>query len=145
MADWTKISRPIDDGTIVSMQAPLIISASRSTDIPAFYADWFFYRLKKGYSAWTNPFNGVKSYISYDKVRFGQRIHVRCCSIFIFWRNGILSAMFNTLWMIMKMKNLRKYLHLQTELKHSSCLSSNLAKVVLYGGLTQCFWLITYR
>ena len=70
MADWTKISRPIDDGTIVSMQAPLIISASRSTDIPAFYADWFFYRLKKGYSAWTNPFNGVKSYISYDKVRF---------------------------------------------------------------------------
>ena len=70
MADWTKISRPIDDGTIVSMQAPLIISASRSTDIPAFYVDWFFYRLKKGYSAWTNPFNGVKSYISYDKVRF---------------------------------------------------------------------------
>ena len=70
MADWTKILRKIDDGTIVSMQAPLIISASRSTDIPAFYADWFFYRLKKGYSAWTNPFNGVKSYISYDKVRF---------------------------------------------------------------------------
>ena len=70
MAYWTKISRPIDDGTIVSMQAPLIISASRSTDIPAFYADWFFYRFKKGYSAWTNPFNGVKSYISYDKVRF---------------------------------------------------------------------------
>lgn len=70
MADWTKISRKIDDGTIVSMQAPLIISASRSTDIPAFYADWFFYRLNKGYSAWTNPFNGVKSYISYDKVRF---------------------------------------------------------------------------
>ena len=70
MADWTKISRPIDDGTIVSMQAPLIISASRSTDIPAFYVDWFFYRLKKGYSAWTNPFNGIKSYISYDKVRF---------------------------------------------------------------------------
>lgn len=70
MADWTKISRPIDDGTIVSMQAPLIISASRSTDIPAFYADWFFYRLQKGYSAWTNPFNGVKSYISYDKVCF---------------------------------------------------------------------------
>ncbi len=52
------------------MQAPLIISASRSTDIPAFYADWFFYRLQKGYSAWTNPFNGVKSYISYDKVCF---------------------------------------------------------------------------
>lgn len=70
MTDWTKISRKIDDGTIVSMQAPLIISASRSTDIPAFYADWFFYRLKKGYSVWTNPFNGAKSYVSYDKTRF---------------------------------------------------------------------------
>ena len=70
MANWTKISKKIDNGRIVSMQAPLIISASRSTDIPAFYADWFFYRLKKGYSAWTNPFNGIKSYISYDKVRF---------------------------------------------------------------------------
>ena len=70
MANWTKISKKIDDGRIVSMQAPLIISASRSTDIPAFYADWFFYRLKKGYSAWTNPFNGIKSYISYDKIRF---------------------------------------------------------------------------
>ena len=52
------------------MQAPLIISASRSTDIPAFYADWFFHRLEKGYSAWTNPFNGVKSYVSYEKTRF---------------------------------------------------------------------------
>lgn len=70
MAKWTKIERPIEDGTIVSMQAPLIISASRSTDIPAFYADWFFHRLQKGYSAWTNPFNGVKSYVSYENTRF---------------------------------------------------------------------------
>lgn len=70
MATWTKIERPLDDGTIVSMQAPVIVSASRSTDIPAFYADWFFYRLEKGYSAWTNPFNGVKSYISYENTRF---------------------------------------------------------------------------
>jgi len=45
-------------------QAPVIISASRSTDIPAFYADWFFHQLKTGYSAWTNPFNGVKSFVS---------------------------------------------------------------------------------
>ncbi len=51
-------------------QAPAIISASRSTDIPAFYADWFFHRLKVGYSAWTNPFNGVKSFVSYEKCRF---------------------------------------------------------------------------
>lgn len=70
MTNWTKTSKAIDDGTIVSMQSPLIISASRSTDIPAFYAGWFFDRLRKGYSAWTNPFNGAKSYISYDKTRF---------------------------------------------------------------------------
>ena len=48
----------------------MIISASRRTDIPAFYADWFFYRLQKGYSTWTNPFNGVKSYVSYKNTRF---------------------------------------------------------------------------
>lgn len=70
MATWEKIERPKDDGTIVPMQAPLIVSASRSTDIPAFYAEWFFHRLQKGYSAWTNPFNGVKSHVSYEKTRF---------------------------------------------------------------------------
>ena len=70
MATWKKINRPTEDGRIVEMQAPLIVSASRSTDIPAFYADWFFHRLEKGYSAWINPFNGVKSYVTYDKTRF---------------------------------------------------------------------------
>ena len=49
---------------------PDIISASRSTDIPAFYADWFFHRLETGYSVWNNPFNGKKSYISYRNTRF---------------------------------------------------------------------------
>lgn len=58
------------EGRPVKAQAPIIVSASRSTDIPAFYADWFFDRLDKGYSAWTNPFNGVKSYVSYDETRF---------------------------------------------------------------------------
>jgi len=58
-----------DGGDTVFAQAPVIISASRSTDIPAFYSDWFLHRLKKGYSAWTNPFNGVKSYVSYKHVR----------------------------------------------------------------------------
>ncbi len=54
----------------VDAQFPIIVSASRSTDIPAFYADWFFYRLQKGYSAWTNPFNGVRSYVAYRDTRF---------------------------------------------------------------------------
>lgn len=69
MAIWQHSNINID-GQLVRAQAPVIVSASRSTDIPAFYADWFFDRIAKGYSAWTNPFNGVKSYISYDKMRF---------------------------------------------------------------------------
>ena len=61
---WEKIKIQRDNSEFVDAQAPVIISASRSTDIPAFYADWFFDRLEKGYSAWSNPFNGVASYVS---------------------------------------------------------------------------------
>ena len=68
---WQKVPLQLEDsGEWVEAQAPEIISASRSTDIPAFYADWFFDRLKKGYSAWINPFNGKKSYVSYQNTRF---------------------------------------------------------------------------
>ncbi len=67
---WGKTKIVIDNGESVDAQAPMIISASRSTDVPAFYADWFFHRLEAGYSAWTNPFNGVKSYVAYDECRF---------------------------------------------------------------------------
>lgn len=65
-----KIQITLDSGVSVEALAPVIVSASRSTDIPAFYADWFFVRLKRGYSAWTNPFNGVTSYVSYNRTRF---------------------------------------------------------------------------
>lgn len=70
MAQWQSIQIQRENGETVKAQAPIIVSASRSTDIPAFYADWFFHRLKVGYSAWTNPFNGVKSYVSYQDTRF---------------------------------------------------------------------------
>ena len=60
----------LDNGEIAKATFPIVISASRSTDIPAFYADWFFDRLQKGYSAWTNPFNGKKSYVSYEDAQF---------------------------------------------------------------------------
>ena len=46
-----------NQGKQVEATAPVIISASRSTDIPAFYAKWFFNRLAKGYCVWYNPFN----------------------------------------------------------------------------------------
>ncbi len=66
---WDKDTITLENGQIVSAQAPVIVSASRSTDIPGFYSDWFLNRLKKGYSAWVNPFNGVKNYVSYGQTR----------------------------------------------------------------------------
>lgn len=70
MATWKKEHLKRENGEWADMQVPEIVSASRSTDIPAFYAEWFFHRLKVGYSAWTNPFNGVKGYVSYKSTRF---------------------------------------------------------------------------
>ena len=49
---------------------PYILSASKCTDIPAFYMDWFMKRLELGYSSSYNPVNGVKTYISYKNIRF---------------------------------------------------------------------------
>lgn len=65
-----KIKLTLDNGNIVDAQAPLIVSASRATDIPAFYSDWFFNRLNKGYIRWRNPYNGKDLYVSFDKTRF---------------------------------------------------------------------------
>jgi hypothetical protein len=56
-----ELKRPIrtDDGYQVSATCPVIISASRATDIPAYYADWFIHRLEKGYVRWINSFHPV--------------------------------------------------------------------------------------
>ncbi len=58
------------DGQQVQAQAPVIVSASRATDIPAFYTRWFFDRLQKGYVRWRNPFSGRDSYVSFSNTRF---------------------------------------------------------------------------
>lgn len=43
----------------------MIISASRRTDIPAFYPEWFIERIRAGYCAVPNPFNFKQvSYVS---------------------------------------------------------------------------------
>ncbi len=43
----------------------MIISASRRTDIPAFYTPWFMNRIRSGYCAVPNPFNPkMVSYVS---------------------------------------------------------------------------------
>jgi hypothetical protein len=61
-------------GREVEAVAPLIISASRSTDIPAFYGDWFMERLRRGYAKWVNPWNGATIYVSFRNAR-----------VFVFW------------------------------------------------------------
>ena len=63
-----------NQGEQVEATAPVIISASRSTDIPAFYAKWFFNRLTKGYCVWYNPFNQQPMYISFKN-----------CKVVVFW------------------------------------------------------------
>lgn len=59
---------------MVEALAPVVISASRSTDIPAFYAKWFFNRLERGYCVWSNPFNQKPVYVSF-----------RRCKAIVFW------------------------------------------------------------
>ena len=67
MTDKTTIINK--DGKKVEATCPVIISASRSTDIPAFYAKWFINRLKAGYCVWYNPFNQQPMYISFAKTK----------------------------------------------------------------------------
>ena len=66
---WKKHKITLDDGTQTDAQAPVIISASRATDIPTFYSDWFISRWEAGYLKWTNPFNGKPLYISFANTR----------------------------------------------------------------------------
>ncbi|MBI4665950.1 MAG: DUF1848 domain-containing protein [Nitrospinae bacterium] len=44
-----------------------IISASRRTDIPAFYGDWFMDKVRKGHCMVVNPFNGSATTVSLKK------------------------------------------------------------------------------
>jgi len=67
--NWTKEIITINDKNHIAI-VPMIISASRSTDIPAFYAKDFFDYLEKGYLFWINPFNRKKSLIGLSKTRF---------------------------------------------------------------------------
>lgn len=55
--------------------SPLVISASRATDIPAFHGEWFMARLRAGFCRRRNPFNSrQESLISFARTR-----------VFVFW------------------------------------------------------------
>jgi len=45
----------------MSTVSKIVISASRRTDIPAFYMEWFMYQINRGYFELTNPYNRKKS------------------------------------------------------------------------------------
>jgi DNA repair photolyase len=65
---WQQTTINTPNGAVKGI-APVIISASRATDIPAFYADWFMHRLRTGYVKWFNRFNGQSRYVSFEKTR----------------------------------------------------------------------------
>ena len=66
---WEKFYIINQQGDSVQAQSPVIVSASRATDIPAFYSNWFINRLQDGYVKWINPFNGVPLYVSFRDTR----------------------------------------------------------------------------
>ena len=48
---------------------PIILSASRETDIPAFYSDWLVFRLREGWCEWKNTYSGTIHKVSFAKTR----------------------------------------------------------------------------
>lgn len=75
MKIWKEVQLTTDSGEQRSAIAPLIISASRSTDVPAFHSAWLVNRLKRGYVCWNNPFHRTNTqYISFQEAR-----------LFVFW------------------------------------------------------------
>ena len=66
---WEKISLPAGSGVEIMAIAPVIVSASRSTDIPGFHAEWFMDCLHRGHVVWINPFNRRSQMVSFEKTR----------------------------------------------------------------------------
>ena len=61
-ANQFQLARPtlsaLEGCPVTGKPALTIISASRRTDIPAFYMRWFMNRLREGYAVYPNPFSG---------------------------------------------------------------------------------------
>ncbi len=72
----------------------MIISVSRRTDIPAFYSDWFFQRLKEGFCYVPNPRNPLQI----AKIP----LNLEFTDAFVFWTK-------NPYPMLKKLVNLKEY------------------------------------
>jgi DNA repair photolyase len=58
-----------DDGTQVEAVAPVILSASIVTDIPAYHSDWLIKRIDAGYARRMNVFSHKDVFVSFRDVR----------------------------------------------------------------------------
>lgn len=68
MKKWPTVDVTLG-GEKQSIQSPLIISASRATDIPACYGEWLVKRFQSGLLLWQNPFSGKEQLLSLKDVR----------------------------------------------------------------------------
>lgn len=60
--------------TYYEASAPVIVSAGRAADLPAFFGEWFIKRVRAGYCGKINTYSGKKEYISFVNTR-----------LFVFW------------------------------------------------------------
>jgi DNA repair photolyase len=95
---WPKTTITTDGGETKEAIAPWIVSASRATDIPAFYGQWFMRRLHAGYVRWINPFSGTPMYVSLNNAR-----------LFVFWSKNPLP--FLPMLKELDKRGLRYYFH----------------------------------
>ncbi|MDZ7290903.1 MAG: DUF1848 domain-containing protein [candidate division KSB1 bacterium] len=58
-----------------SKNPPRVISASRRSDLPAYYADWFMQQVERGYAIYPNP-------VSFKPVRISLRPEEVICIVF---------------------------------------------------------------
>lgn len=93
MLNFTSVER---GGSDKAASCPVIISASRSTDIPAYYSEWFIHRLRAGVIRWKNPFNQKDVYVNLQGVggavfwsknpepmlKYVDEIHNRCVDFY---------------------------------------------------------------
>ena len=64
----------IKDGQSIEADAPFIVSASRATDIPAFFSPWLMSRIHEGYCVRRNRHNDGLTYTSFEN-----------CKLIVFW------------------------------------------------------------
>ena len=81
-AQQPRAALPLPDGSVANAAAPVVVSASRVTDIPAFHARWLMARLRAGWCARRNPYSGRLSCISFEN-----------CRAIVFWTKDPLSLM----------------------------------------------------